>query len=662
MKHSSKTKIKFRLLGALLVLGGLFFLLDSKTNATEYIFEQAIVDPNAVVDVCPNIPGVQATIPAGMQHDGNGNCYTPTTPTPPDPQPPVTVDLCNNLAGVQTFLPYGYYRAGGNCYVQPTPPTPAVDVCQNIDGLQAAMPDGFYLNENNDCLEMPKPVDVCPNIDGPQEKMPEGMKHDRYGDCYTPDSTPVSPPVTGSTDGEKQWTKGLMSVPAIFRPLLEPLVNIIPEGAKEWLRSLPDDAAKAVPYYIFVMVVILALIPILQSIREAVFARQLALILKKERDIAEQKNNFITLASHYLRTPLTLMKSGVDTIVSLGELPEASVQAVRAPLVSLENNINQVLADVERNDALKDIEGPAKQETPSVWRSGWFWGPTIGSVILTIIANFLLVVVGDKNVGVTDTFLHFLVAAVAFVILYLAVRNLYLQRRLHREQEALIEHEKVIDEARNAFINNSTVALEKNLEPISQARSIIANAPSAKFFDEGYSRLRAILSKFLLLVQVQAGSQRDVKTFNLREAINQLLVTYQAVISARKITISNGIPENINVTQNPLLFNFVLESILDNAIKFNKEEGGSIDITAAPSSKTVSIRFTDNGIGIDQEKLSQLFKPFSRATSSIEFNYEGMGFSLFLDKIIMDYTGGDIAATSSAEAGTEIHISTPHFS
>jgi len=71
------------------------------------------------------------------------------------------------------------------------------------------------------------------------------------------------------------------------------------------------------------------------------------------------------------------------------------------------------------------------------------------------------------------------------------------------------------------------------------------------------------------------------------------------------------------------------------------------------------VRVADNGIGISSEKLDQLFKPFSRTTSAVEFNYEGLGFSLFLDKIIMDYTGGSVDIQSIENKGTQLFVATP---
>lgn len=78
------------------------------------------------------------------------NCYTP----------PVT-DLCPNLDGVQESIPDGYLLQEGNCVLPPPP----VDVCPNLDGNQEELPDGYILEDGN-CVIPPPPVvnTVCESI------------------------------------------------------------------------------------------------------------------------------------------------------------------------------------------------------------------------------------------------------------------------------------------------------------------------------------------------------------------------------------------------------------------------------------------------------------------------------------------------------------------
>jgi signal transduction histidine kinase len=629
--------------------------LVAPVGAADYLLSQEVVDPSASADVCPNIPGVQTSIPSGMQLDGNGNCYTPTPPpTPVTPvTTPVTTDLCKNLSGTQTVLPSGYYRSGGNCYAQPTAPAEPVDVCSNLEAVQASIPDGYYLNDNNECVAVPAPVDECPNIDGPQAEIPEGMARENNV-CYTPAA--VVPNTDDSNKG--QQNNAIKNLPAFLQGAVLAITSIIPDSMKQWLKDLPENTAIIVPYYVFLIVVILAIIPILQSIREALFARQIAALLGREHALAEEKDNFVALASHYLRTPLTLMNGGVDSAIAANEVTTEQVTPLHVELVSLNDHIRSILDDVTNNSALKEINtAPTGPETKSVWRSGWFWGPVIGSILLTLAANFLLVFVGEKQIGVTHAFFHFVVAAAAFIVLYLGVRNLHMKRKLRAENQLLVDHERSIDEARNRFIGEVTAVLQGSLERISQQRALLQNTASIGYFDEGYGRIEALLQKFLLLGQIQAGVEREAEAIDVHEAIENLLVTYHAAISAKRLTVTNA-TSPLFIRQNKLLFNFVLGSVIDNAIRFN-QEGGTIEIGMNSEGKSLVVKVADNGIGIENDKLDQLFKPFSKTTSAVEFNYEGLGFSLFLDKIIMDYTGGDISVGATSVQGTELLIRTP---
>jgi hypothetical protein len=120
------------------------------------------------VDVCPNLDGIQATIPSGLVKDAAGNC--------------VPVDVCPNIEGIQTTVPSGLIKdAAGNC----TPPPPPTDVCPNIEGIQTSVPSGLIKDVAGNCTPPPPPTDVCSNIDGIQTVTPAGFEN-RDGMCHCP--------------------------------------------------------------------------------------------------------------------------------------------------------------------------------------------------------------------------------------------------------------------------------------------------------------------------------------------------------------------------------------------------------------------------------------------------------------------------------------------
>jgi hypothetical protein len=105
---------------------------------------QATVQPVAqATDVCPNIAGMQTTVPTGLVKDSSGNCVAPATPA--------STDVCPNIAGMQTTVPTGLVKdSSGNCVAPATPAS--TDVCPNIEGMQTAVPTGLIRNAEGHCV------------------------------------------------------------------------------------------------------------------------------------------------------------------------------------------------------------------------------------------------------------------------------------------------------------------------------------------------------------------------------------------------------------------------------------------------------------------------------------------------------------------------------
>ena len=599
-------------------------------------------------DSCPNIPGYQTELPDGMLIDGDGNCYTPA--------PPPT-DVCGNIDGNQETIPNGYYRedTSGNCYKQPTPP---VDVCPNLEGQQTSVPEGYITNEDGTCT--PPPADVCDNIPGPQLLVPEGMEQAENKTCFTPApiDSPVPPvaPAAPEIPRRPPTVRGqsdLKNIPAPLENVVRPLVDAIPEPVKEVLRSVPPEVARTFPYYILGTLAAAGAVMGWQSLNEVVASRKIASVLRREREIAEEKDTFIALASHYLRTPLTLMKGALSTAVALKETTEDALAPLSAALTSLDTKIGEILAAVEENAALKSITPPTKEKSSANFlRSTFFWLPIVAMITIILLSNFLLGVVGEVDLGTFNLITQTIMFACVSIFFYSTVRSFHLRKIDHAYRRRLLKHEEVVDQARNEFIEHTAAILATELAAIKAQQAVLGQATAARFFEDGLSRFEHLLQKFGLLGEIQAGIAGAVERFDIKSTIDTVVESYQPQLAEKQLTIINNVKE-AQVSQRRTLFEFVLGSLIDNAIKFS-HEGGTIVVSSSPHEKTLTVQVVDHGVGIPEEKISTLFKPFSRGTSTMEFNYEGLGFSLFLDKIIMDYIGGSISAKSTADQGTTV--------
>jgi len=95
----------------------------------------------------------------------------------------------------------------------------------------------------------------------------------------------------------------------------------------------------------------------------------------------------------------------------------------------------------------------------------------------------------------------------------------------------------------------------------------------------------------------------------------------------------------------------VLQNLVDNALKFRKETPPRVTISSRRVNGSWQVTVADNGIGIDQRFVSQIFEPFKRLHSREK--YEGTGIGLSICRKIIDRCGGTITVNSSPGAGSK---------
>lgn len=95
--------------------------------------------------------------------------------------------------------------------------------------------------------------------------------------------------------------------------------------------------------------------------------------------------------------------------------------------------------------------------------------------------------------------------------------------------------------------------------------------------------------------------------------------------------------------------NQILLNLLSNAVKYT--ESGNVNFKILRVQNKVRFHIQDTGIGIPENKLDSLFKPFSQINSNGVRN-EGTGLGLAITKNLIEQMGGSIQVKSSTEKGT----------
>jgi len=351
------------------------------------------------------------------------------------------------------------------------------------------------------------------------------------------------------------------------------------------------------------------------------------------------------------------MRDTVSLLQSTNEITPQSATVITSALETLSYQVSASLDAASANPTLQNLTGPAIVKPKPFWRSSFFWIPIILSAILTLLANFLIGVVGDKEIGISNIYFQIFIVAVFIVILYLIVRNYHIQKKLRQEKDILIAREQTIDSVRNEFLDQQAANISAALSTLYFTSPTSPPSQPYTLYTDGLSRLSNLHDKFMLLAQIKTGTNRNASAFNLKSTIDNAIITHSADIKAKNLTVQNAVGD-ATIIQNEPLFSFVISSVLDNAVKFT-DPGGHILFSSQPKNKTILVRISDNGHGIDPAKLDQLFKPFSRAESAVNFSYEGLGLSLFANRLILTYTGGTISAAPRPTGGTDVTICTP---
>ncbi len=123
---------------------------------------------------------------------------------------------------------------------------------------------------------------------------------------------------------------------------------------------------------------------------------------------------------------------------------------------------------------------------------------------------------------------------------------------------------------------------------------------------------------------------------------------------------TNNCSKNTLVLVDTSRFLRVLENIVSNSYKYRKKNDKSkIEIILTEYEKSVIIEFKDNGIGVDENKLNNIFETFYRVDPARSNVRDGNGLGLSVCKQIVELHGGTIWATGKLGEGLEIHISMP---
>lgn len=175
-------------------------------------------------------------------------------------------------------------------------------------------------------------------------------------------------------------------------------------------------------------------------------------------------------------------------------------------------------------------------------------------------------------------------------------------------------------------------------------------------------RLLDMVNNVLEYSQLQGRSLKlDIRPCVIDELCRKALQKITSLAEAKQQDIrffTN--PSNIKAAADEYRLLKILSLLLDNASKFTATGGEfGIDVQGRMETGLLEITVWDTGIGIAENDLPRLFKPFVQLDASLARQYEGAGLGLALAKGLTELIGGNLTVQSTLGKGSRFAVVLP---
>ena len=232
----------------------------------------------------------------------------------------------------------------------------------------------------------------------------------------------------------------------------------------------------------------------------------------------------------------------------------------------------------------------------------------------------------------------------------------------------------------NAIIGFSEVLKDGLMGPMTdQQRGFISN-----IFSSG-QHLLSLINDILDLSKIEAGKMSlDLESVQVSSLLANSLAIIREKASTRGIRLTLDSAEDLGAIQTDARkLKQIVYNLLSNAVKFTGDGGQvTLQVSSVPRAAVgepsgtwqgsrsfplpenefdhfLRLSVSDNGIGISQEGLDQLFKPFSQVDTGLARKFEGTGLGLAMVKLLAELHGGVVAVESAVGEGSRFTVWVP---
>ena len=206
---------------------------------------------------------------------------------------------------------------------------------------------------------------------------------------------------------------------------------------------------------------------------------------------------------------------------------------------------------------------------------------------------------------------------------------------------------------------SNIVGLSEILVEQIQNKNFSETEPLAIHIHDSSERALLLLNNLLEWARTQTGRVPfQPKTLNVDEIVSETLQLFDDLADQKSISIIQNIPDTLHVKADKKMVGTVLRNLISNSIKFSYPNS-KLHIHAEKNEKEITISVADEGVGMHERELDNLFCSEQNHSTQGTNNESGTGLGLILCKEFTEMHEGKIWAESEPEKGSTFYFTLP---
>lgn len=241
-----------------------------------------------------------------------------------------------------------------------------------------------------------------------------------------------------------------------------------------------------------------------------------------------------------------------------------------------------------------------------------------------------------------------------------------------KEMGEVKEKIKELSSLKTAFLSNITHEFRTPLIGIIGFADIlkneITNSWHLDMVSDIYSQAKRLLNTLSLVIRLSQLESKELKPeireVNILDLVRGIIPGFLKKIEDKKLKLLfEEPPARITCSADLMMLKEIITNILDNAVKFTDSGTISIEIKEhiEENKKYTSIKITDTGIGIHQDKHDSIFMEFKQLSNGMDKKFGGAGLGLTISKYLIELLNGKILLKSNPGEGSAFTILIPEM-